>query len=92
MSPPPITDVRFVATGERDRAAGLFGYVSVTLADCFVLDGITLRRTADRRWTLSFPARTDPRGGRHPYLRPANDATRRAFEQRVFEALGLGER
>ncbi len=88
----PITDVRFVATGKRDRTAGLFAFVSVTLADCFVLDGITLRRTEDRRWSLSFPARTDQRGVRHPYLRPANDATRRAFEQQVFEALGLGER
>ncbi|MFO1052202.1 MAG: hypothetical protein U1F36_08315 [Planctomycetota bacterium] len=86
-----ITDVRLVTTGDQDRAAGLAGYVSVTVAESLVLDGITLRRTADHRWALSFPARTDRRGTRHPYFRPVTGVARRSFEAQVLRALGLLE-
>ncbi len=87
----PVSDVRFVAASERDRASGMLGYIRLHLGE-FVVDGITLRKTADRRLTLSFPSRTDRHGERHPLLRPANDTARREFEARVLEALGLGER
>ena len=55
------------------------------------LDGLALRRTADGRLSLSFPARRDTAGKQHPYLRPVDDAARRDIEHQIFTALGLGE-
>ena len=47
------------------------------------------RRTRDGRLALSFPERRDLAGGSHHYMRPLNDAARRAIEAQVFAALGL---
>ena len=84
-----ITSIGFTPASDRDVREGLIGYVTAVVGDVLLLDGITLRMTADRRPVLSFPARTDRRGRKHGYLRPVDDDARRAIEAAVFEALGV---
>ena len=40
-----VTDVRFKAVTEEWIETGLVGFISLTVNDVFVLDGITLRRS-----------------------------------------------
>jgi len=77
----------WVKAGEQDVRKGLLGYVSVTYG-ALVLDGIVLRRTAEGRFSLSFPARTDRSGKRHSYIRPADDQARQAIEADLLWQLG----
>ena len=63
------------------------GYIVVEYGN-LLLDGIVLRRTADGRFSLSFPARTDRSGRRHPYVRPVEDAARRDIEVVILGELG----
>ena len=84
-----IGDVRLVTANRKDKRRGLLGYVKLTLAGRIGLDGITLRRTAGGKLTLSFPARKDLLGFEHPFVRPLDDDTRLEIEQKVFAALGL---
>ena len=74
------------ATGD-DIRSGLLGFLSVRYGD-LILDGITLRRTANGRFALSFPARTDRAGKRHSYIRPASDEARQAIERELLGQLG----
>lgn len=71
-----------------DAEHGLGGYLVVEYGS-LVLDGITVRRTADGRLALSFPARTDSHGHRHPLVRPVSSTAREAFERAVFKQLGV---
>ena len=71
-----------------DERTGLVGYISVHYG-ALVIDGITVRRTADGRLTLSFPERRDGRGRRHDIVRPVDDAARRAIEAAVFREATL---
>ena len=83
-------DVRvrsWVRASDEDQRSGLLGYLSVTYGD-LVLDSIVLRRTADGRYALSFPARTDRSGKRHSYIRPADDQARQAIEAELLWQLG----
>ena len=80
--------VRSWVRGTDDEVrTGLLGYLSVIYHD-LVLDGVTLRQTADRRFALSFPAKTDRGGRRHPYFRPVDDDARRAIEREILRQLG----
>jgi hypothetical protein len=72
-------------TADEERS-GLLGYLSIFYGD-LVLDGITLRRTADGNLTLSFPARTDRSGNRHAYFRPVDDAARRRIEREILKGM-----
>jgi hypothetical protein len=85
-----MSQVEFVAAPEREAETGLLGWVSFVLGK-LRLDGITVRRTADGRHTLSFPARRDAAGRQHPYVRPLDDGVRREIEHQVFSALGFAE-
>ena len=76
----------WIAASEQDAHTGLLGYLSVAYGN-LVLDGITLRRTADGRFALSFPARTDRGGRRHPFVRPADDEARKAIEREILSQL-----
>ena len=67
------------------------GYVTCTFADLLLLDGLTLRVTETGEHRLSFPARTDSQGRRHPYFRPQDDRARRIIEKAVFDVLGIDE-
>lgn len=86
-------DVRvrsWVRASDEDQRSGLLGYLSVTYGD-LVLDSIVLRRTADGRYALSFPARTDRAGRRHAFIRPADDAVRQEIERELLWQLGERE-
>ena len=84
-----ISDVHFTAASPAQVQAGLLGFVGCTLNSSLRLDGIALRRTADGRVALSFPARRDASGRQHFYVRPLDDRARREIEHHVFNALGL---
>jgi DNA-binding cell septation regulator SpoVG len=66
-----------------DERTGLLGYLSVFYGQ-LVIDGITLRKTAEGRLALSFPERRDGKGRRHSVVRPVDDAARRAIEAAIF--------
>ena len=84
-----ISSIGFTQAGPKDTRTGLVGYVTCVFADILLLDGITLRMTANRRPALSFPTRTDARGHKHAYIRPVDDKARVAIEAAVFDALGI---
>ena len=86
-----VTHVRFKAASSREARTGLLGWVSCTVNGSLRLDGLSLRRTADARLVLSFPARRDGAGRQHFYVRPSDDRARREIERQVFQALGLEE-
>lgn len=77
----------WVKAGEAEIRTGLLGWICVEYG-VLVLDGICLRRTADRRLALSFPARVDRAGRKHSYLRPVDDAARQAIEAEILWQLG----
>jgi DNA-binding cell septation regulator SpoVG len=83
-------DVRirsWVRATDAEVRSGLLGYLSVYYGS-LILDGIVLRRTEDGRFALSFPARTDRAGRRHPYFRPIDDDARREIEREILGQLG----
>jgi len=57
---------------------GLLGYVSCTVANLRI-DGLTLRRTRDGRFAISFPCRRDGSGRKHPIVRPLDGSLERAI-------------
>lgn len=80
----------WVRASDAEIRTGLLGYISVHYGS-FIIDGLVLRRTASGRTTLSFPARTDRSGRRHSYIRPEDDAARRAVEREIFSQIGERE-
>lgn len=80
----------WVRASDAEVRTGLLGWLSVELRNV-ILDGITLRRTTDGRFALSFPARTDRDGRRHPYIRPINDSARKEIEAEILGQLGQRE-
>jgi hypothetical protein len=87
MADPDIRVRTWVRATDAEVRTGLLGYLSVQLGP-LLLDGITLRQTADGRLTLSFPARTDRAGRKHSYVRPVDDAARKAIEREILGQLG----
>jgi len=85
-SSPPIRDLRFVPASAPLRCRGLLGWTSLTRGD-LQLDCLAVRRTADGRHALSFPARTDQAGEQHPYYRPVDRQTQEAIEAEVLGEL-----
>ncbi len=77
----------WVRASDAEVRTGLLAYISVEHGH-LILDGITLRRTTDGRFVLSFPARTDRAGRRHPYIRPVDDEARRQIEAEIMGRLG----
>jgi hypothetical protein len=84
-----ISGLGFTRATEDDAKRGLLGYVTLTFADLLLLDGLTLRVTESGHYALSFPARTDSQGRRHPYFRPQDDRARRIIEDAIFNVLGI---
>jgi len=80
----------WLRASDADARSGLLGYLSVTYHE-LILDGIVLRRTADGRFALSFPARTDRSGRRHAFIRPADDTVRQEIERELLWQLGERE-
>jgi hypothetical protein len=77
----------WVKGSDEDQRSGLLGYLSVQYGT-LVLDGLTLRRTAAGKFAISFPARTDRAGRKHPLIRPADDAARKDIEAELLWQLG----
>lgn len=90
MATPEIRIRTWVRGTDDERRTGLLGYLSVFYG-VLVLDGITLRRTADGRFVLSFPSRTDRRGKKHSIVRPVDDDARQAVEREILAQLGQHE-
>ncbi len=93
VTPEPIRigNVRFTASSPRENESGLVGWVSCSVNPGLHLDGLALRRTAEGRLTLSFPARRDGSGRQHFYVRPLDERTRGEIQHQVLAALGLQE-
>ena len=87
-----VTGVRFTAASPEERERGLLGFTSFVVAGGVRLDGVTVRRTADGRYTLAYPCREDDCGRPHYWSRPIDSRTRTALERQVLRALGFGER
>ena len=81
----------WVRGSDGDVRSGLLGYVSVFYGE-LILDGITVRRTAEGRMTLSFPQRRDGRGRSHPLFRPIDDDARLRIEKAIFGAAALAQK
>lgn len=77
----------WVKASEAEIRTGLCGYLSAVYG-ALVLDGIVLRKTADGRYALSFPARTDRSGKRHSYIRPVDNEARETIERELLWQLG----
>jgi hypothetical protein len=84
-----VSRVRLTASSPEMVRTGHLGYLRLVLNDTVAIDGISLRRALDGRFTLSFPTRRDQRGRQHFVVRPIDDAARRDFERQVFAALNL---
>lgn len=69
-----------------DQRQGLLGFLSITYGP-WVFDGITLRKTADGRYALSFPAKVDRAGRKHSYIRPIDNEAREAVERELLRQL-----
>ena len=80
----------WVRGSDAEIRTGLIGYVSVEFGG-LVLDGIVVRKTTEGRFTLSFPARTDRAGRKHPYIRPVSDQVRKELEDELLWQLGERE-
>lgn len=85
MSDPLIKLRSWVRGSDSDMRSGLLGFVSVIYGD-LILDGLTIRRTAEGRLTISYPERRDGRGRRHPLFRPIDDDARLRIEKAIIGA------
>ena len=83
---PDLSIRTWVAGTDEEVRTGLLGYLSVTMGNV-VLDGLTLRRTAAGTFAISFPARTDRHGNRHPIVRPVNDDARQQIEAAILRQI-----
>ena len=90
MSSSNIRIRSWVRGSDDDIRTGLLGFLSVYYGD-FAIDGITLRRTTDGRLVLSYPERKDKRGGRHPIVRPVDDAARQRIEKAILSEAATRE-
>jgi hypothetical protein len=84
-----ISEIKFSSAPLGLVGEGLLGWIECTVNGSLRIEGLALRRTADGRTTLSFPARRDSRGQQHFYLKPIDDSARRDVERQIFAALGL---
>lgn len=73
-----------------DVRSGLLGFVAAQYGN-LILDCLAVRRTADGRIVLSYPARTDRGGRRHAIVRPLDDAAREELEREVLRQIGERE-
>lgn len=88
-SPMDISGVKFSAATPEEKETGLLGWCSYLMGGTVQIDGVAVRRTADGRRALSFPARRDGQGRQHAYVKPLDDQARREIEAAVFSALGM---
>lgn len=76
----------WIRASDSDASDGLIGFLSFFVGD-LIVDNVTLRRTRDGRFVLSWPARTDKQGRKHSSVRPITDEARQRIERQVFAEL-----
>lgn len=81
-----IKVLSYVRGSAAERQTGLIGFLSVEYCD-LIVDSLVLRMTGDGRYALSFPAKTDRSGTRHPYYRPIDHRARVAIERAILDQL-----
>ncbi len=86
-----VTEVTFTAALRKDLKGGLIGWTSFVVNGALKLDSVAVRRTADHRLVLSFPARTDGAGRQRFYFRPLDTRTRKEIERQVCAQLRITE-
>ena len=84
-----ISDVQFYYGDPKDRSEGLCEWIYATLNGSIRLEAMTLRRTAEGNYAISFPSRFDHAGRKRFFYRPLNDRARIALERQIFAALKL---
>lgn len=80
----------WIKASDADQREGLVGFLSLFVGD-LVVDNVTLRRTLTGHFTLSWPARTDHQGRKHPSVRPLDDQARQRIERAVLAELAERE-
>lgn len=84
-----ISNLKMHPTSQLDRQRGLMAWLSMVVEDCLVLDCVALRKSKDKKYSLSFPARRDGLGKVHHYFHPRNEEARLRIEKQVFSILDL---
>lgn len=80
----------WVKASDADQRDGLIGFLSLLVGD-LIVDNVTLRRTLEGEFRLSWPARTDRQGRKHPSVRPISDDVRRRIERQILGELAERE-
>ena len=80
----------WVRGSDQDQRDGLVGYLSLGVGE-LIVDNVTLRRTLGGEYRLSWPARVDRHGRKHPSVRPLDDAARRRIERQILAELAERE-
>lgn len=80
-----VSDVRFVPAGAAAVRTGLLAWASCTCAGLRI-DGLAVRRTRQGLLVVTFPARLDGRGARHPIVTPLDPGVRRRIVEEILEA------
>ena len=75
-----LASVRYKRATAAQRAGGLEGWISFTLAGLVAIDGVALRRSCRGAYVFSWPARKDERGRLHHHVRPLDEQARHAIE------------
>ena len=89
MEPITLNEFKFSAANRMEMKTGLLGWIAFTVNGTLRVDGVTLRKTAEGRLTLSFPAKTSRDGRKRPILWPISNTAREAIESLVFSQLHL---
>jgi hypothetical protein len=76
----------WIRAGDDEQRDGLIGFLSLFVGD-LIVDNVTLRRTLDGRYALSWPARVDNHCKKHASVRPLNDQIRQRIEREIFAEL-----
>lgn len=84
---PRVSSVQFTQAPRKDPCVGFLGWVRFAVDGRFEFDSVAVRRSADGRTLLKFPGRRDGDGHERYFVRPLDDATRRAIEEAVFAEL-----
>ena len=77
-----ITEVR-IGPSDDERIAA---YASITIDDCFVVHGLQLKISKKGDYYLFMPGRKQADGTYTEIVFPADNATRRMIEEKVFAA------
>ncbi len=89
---PVLSGLRFVRAPEYLVRKGLVAWASFELPGGIRADGVTIRRRLeDGTLGISFPGHWDRAGIRHAYLKPVDEAARRALEKQILAAFAKTE-